>query len=461
MKKENEEKYRKLNYFRKIRRGSNYNAYQRQNLGSIPSKIDNFIFKLPDESTKNLTATLSPTILNDENICCRNDLFKQEHKSWKNFGSGNSIELKGNALKFSVNNNIKNMKKNKSDFDSSNVDRFKTLYSNADNSTTQSLINKESVRDIDKDSINEYFENSKIISLNGLKEKNNQSKSLTNTFNKEERYDNIFYKRELINKYYPGPGDYDTEEYSINNKKKQLRYDSLFKCKSSFPLLNRNNTKYRIGPGSYNTFNIKPVKGGVFSKLKKVTPFEINPENNNVGPGWLDLPGGINIRERYRKSHVFMVEPEKEENLEKKYGIERKEVIAKNDDINKYGEFNVIPRWNERDKTKDFNNDWINTKLRCKIKEEKLKGNIVDLNGDLDIKNKNIRQDVYYWAKNVIDELNCGKEKAKKKKGVYTFSKIPKLVREDNHYPGPGYYEPEKIYKLRKGFNINSGKNWI
>ena len=63
MKKENEEKYRKLNYFRKIRRGSNYNAYQRQNLGSIPSKIDNFIFKLPDESTKNLTATLSPTIL--------------------------------------------------------------------------------------------------------------------------------------------------------------------------------------------------------------------------------------------------------------------------------------------------------------------------------------------------------------------------------------------------------------
>ena len=463
MKKENEIKFKKLNYFRKVRRGSNYNAYHRQNLGSIPSKMDNFIFKLPEESSTNLTSTLLPIIFQDDNICCRNDLFKQEHKSRNNFGSGNSIELKGNSLQFSVNNNIKTIKKNKSDFDSTNVERFKTFYSYADNSTNQSIFNKDSHKDIDKDSINDFFENSKNLSLYIFKDKINQSKSLINTFNKEERYDNIYYQRDLNNKYYPGPGDYDTEDY-LNYKKNQLRYESLFKSKSSFSLINRNNAKYKVGPGSYNIFKIQPVKGGTFSKLKKFNSFEKKSENNNVGPGYFDLPGGIKIHERFRKNHVFMVEPEKEENLEKKYGINRIEIVKKDDDINKFGEYNVIPRWNERDKTKNFNNDWINKKLLTKIKEETLKGNIVDLEGNLDINNKNKKQDIYYWAKNVMEDLKCGKEKAMKKKGAYTFSRIPKLIREDNNYPGPGYYQPEKVIKViktKKEFNINSGKHWI
>ena len=36
------------------------------------------------------------------------------------------------------------------------------------------------------------------------------------------------------------------------------------------------------------------------------------------------------------------------------------------------------------------------------------------------------------------------------KKCAYTFSKIPKLVRENKHVPGPGYYEPDKILKAIK-----------
>ena len=51
-------KFKKLNNFWKIRRGSNYNAFHRKNLGSIPSKIDNFIFKLPDELKERLLSTL-------------------------------------------------------------------------------------------------------------------------------------------------------------------------------------------------------------------------------------------------------------------------------------------------------------------------------------------------------------------------------------------------------------------
>ena len=68
-KENNDIKFKKLNNFWKIRRGSNYNAFHRKNLGSIPSKFDNFIFKLPDESKTNLTSTLKPMMLKHENLC--------------------------------------------------------------------------------------------------------------------------------------------------------------------------------------------------------------------------------------------------------------------------------------------------------------------------------------------------------------------------------------------------------
>ena len=463
-------KFKKLNNFWKLRRGSNYNAFHRKNLGSIPSKIDNFIFKLPEESKTNLTTTLQPVMLQDENLCFRKDIFMREHKSWKNFGSGNSIELKGNSLKFSINNSLKNLKKNKSEYDLSNLESFKTLYSYTNNSTAQSVINKD-IKEKDKKE-NKGDE----IKLNKSKEEEsiykdfkNKSKSLINKFNREERYDNVYYKNEILNKYYPGPGEYDADEYILNSQKKPLRYNSLFKYKSTFPLIELKSTMYNIGPGSYNAYKKKEPQFGSFSKLKKSenSIFGNNKdENSNIGPGWLDLPGGIKVRDKNKMSHYFLKVPEKEEKLEKKYGIERNEIIQRNKDYNKFGEYNVIPRWSSKEKTKDFNNDWINKNLEIKINEEKLKGNIVDINDNInsDENEEKIKQDVYYWAKMVNDQLKQGKEDAKKKKGAFTFSKIPKLIRENNHVPGPGYYPPDKILngiKLKKEFNSNIDLNWI
>ena len=470
-------KFKKLNNFWKIRRGSNYNAFHRKNLGSIPSKIDNFIFKLPDESKTNLTTTLQPMMFQDENLCFRKDIFMREHKSWKNFGSGNSIELKGNSLKFSVNNTLKNLKKNKSEYDLSNLESFKTLYSYTNNSTAQSVINKDN-KDKDKDKENKNDEDKldklkedKNISTNVYKDYNNKSKSLGNKFNREDRYDNIYYKNEILNKYYPGPGDYEVDEYIHNNQKKPLRYNSLFKYKSTFPLIELKSTMYNIGPGSYNSYRKKELQFGSFSKLKKEDNINSifgnnKDENTNIGPGWLDLPGGIKVHEQHKMNHYFLVVPEKEENLEKKYGIERNEIIQRNKDYNKFGEYNAIPRWSSKEKTKDFNNDWINKNLEIKINEEKLKGNIVDINENINTEEneEKTKQDVYYWAKMVNDQLKEGKENAKKRKGAYTFSKIPKLIRENNHVPGPGYYPPEKILngiKLKKEFNSNIDLNWI
>ena len=170
---------KKMNDFSKIRKGSVHNAYVRKNLGSIPSKFDNFIFKLPEESKSNLSSVIKPMMVHDENLRFRQDIFKRDHKSWSNFGSGNSIELKGNTIKFMVNNSLKEGKRNTSEYDASNIESFKTLYSNSNNSTNHTFYNNNNYsKDMNKDNIsssdkNELSDRTKnISSLLNLESKN-------------------------------------------------------------------------------------------------------------------------------------------------------------------------------------------------------------------------------------------------------------------------------------------------
>ena len=472
---------KKMNDFTKIRRGSNFNAYSRKNLGSIPSKFDNFIFKLPEESKSNLSSIIHPMMVQDENLCFRKDIFKREHKSWNNFGSGNSIEVKGNAVKFMVNNTLRDRKKNTSEFDSTNIDNFKTIYSNSNNSTTHTIYNNNFSKEInkEKDNItssdkNDLSEKSKnISSLLNLESKNkNKSKSLTNIFSKEDRYDNIHYQSQLLSKYYPGPGEYDQNDFiDYFNQKFHFRYKSLFKLKSSFPLIELRETTYKVGPGSYlrNTFKQSGILG-TFTKAKKILGDTNKLKDDNYKDrDYPDLPGSINIHDKDKKSYFFIPKKNKEEKLEKKYGIgdKDKEKAKFKNDINQFGEYEIKPRWGSKEKTKDFNNDWINQSLEKKILEEKQKGNIIDIHGNMNeanVNQKKERQDVIYWAIKALEEINKGKDEVKKKKDAFTFSTIPKLVKKENHVPGPSYYEPDKILKAikqKKEFNFNMEMNWI
>ena len=472
---------KKMNDFTKIRRGSNFNAYSRKNLGSIPSKFDNFIFKLPEESKSNLSSIIHPMMVQDENLCFRKDIFKREHKSWNNFGSGNSIEVKGNAVKFMVNNTLRDRKKNTSEFDSTNIDNFKTIYSNSNNSTTHTIYNNNFSKEInkEKDNItssdkNDLSEKSKnISSLLNLESKNkNKSKSLTNIFSKEDRYDNIHYQSQLLSKYYPGPGEYDQNDFiDYFNQKFHFRYKSLFKLKSSFPLIELRETTYKVGPGSYlrNTFKQSGILG-TFTKAKKILGDTNKLKDDNYKDrDYPDLPGSINIHDKDKKSYFFIPKKNKEEKLEKKYGIgdKDKEKAKFKNDINQFGEYEIKPRWGSKEKTKDFNNDWINQSLEKKILEEKQKGNIIDIHGNMNeanVNQKKERQDVIYWAIKALEEINKGKEEVKRKKDAFTFSTIPKLVKKENHVPGPSYYEPDKILKAikqKKEFNFNMEMNWI
>ena len=478
---------KKMNDFSKIRKGSVHNAYVRKNLGSIPSKFDNFIFKLPEESKTNLSEVIKPMMVHDENLRFRKDIFKRDHKSWSNFGSGNSIELKGNTIKFMVNNSLKDGKRNTSEFDSNNIESFKTLYSNSNNSTNHTFynnnnnnyskeINKDNISSSDKNDLSDRSKN--ISSLLNLESKNinkyqNQSKSLTNIFSKEERYDNYHYKRQLLSKYYPGPGEYEQDEFIDNiYQKYHFRYNSLFKLKSSFPLIKRRETTYKVGPGSYlrNTFRQNAILG-TFPKAQKykedTKSKQESKDDNYIDIEYPELPGAINIKDKDKVSYFFIKKKKKEENLEKKCGIGDKNEIQKKNDSNII-ETKIKPRWGSKEKTKDFNNDWINRSLEKKILEEKKKGNIVDKDeilkeNDLAKENKE-KQDVIYWAKMAIESMKKGREEVKKKKDAFTFSKIPKNKKEEKHVPGPSYYEPDKILraiKQKKEFNFNMEMNWI
>ena len=418
----------------KIRKGSNFNAYSRKNLGSIPSKFDNFIFKLPEESKSNLSSIIQPMMVHDENLCFRKDIFKDDHKSWNNFGSGNSIELKGSTVKFMINNTLRDRKRSTSEFDSNNIDSFKTIYSNSNSSTNHTIynnnLNKEINKNKDKDNItssdkNDLSEKTKSKNASSILnlESKNKSKSLPNIFSKEERYDNIFYQNQLFSKYYPGPGEYEKNEIiDYFNQKFHFRYNSLFKLKSSFPLIDLRNTTYKVGPGSYlrNTFKQSGILG-TFPKAKKILgETQKMKDDNYKDRDFIDLPSSINIHDKDKVSYFFVPIKNKEEKLEKKYGIGDKEKYKTRSDLNQFGEFEIKPRWGSKEKTKDFNNDWINQSLEKKILEEKKKGNIIDEHGNLNEANltqgEKVNQDTIFWARMALEGMKKGREEAKKER---------------------------------------------
>ena len=85
------------NFVSRIRKEPIYSSFKRKNLGSIPSKFDNFIFNLKKsksdkyfKSNKNLT---------EENYLFPNNIFQKELDSINTIVKGNNIEYKGKYIK--------------------------------------------------------------------------------------------------------------------------------------------------------------------------------------------------------------------------------------------------------------------------------------------------------------------------------------------------------------------------
>ena len=433
-------------FLSKIKKESMFNAFERKSLGSIPSKFDNFLFNLNKEKNYNTKYFKLKKKFKEENNLFINDIFFKDHSSWKNYGTGNNIEFKGKVLKFSVNNDLKNLGK-KSEFDSKNIESFKSFYSYSNPINTNKSTFLTNNIDINNRSLNDSHFIRRI----------NKNKSVPKMkFSKEDRYFNIYYKNEIIEKYLPGPADYSPEK---DLDKHNYRYYSLFKAKSSFPLIEIKSTMADVGPGSYDLLKDKNIPGGTFSKLKKYAnfnnPFIINDKDIKTNFSAHNLPGSINIKDIFRKNYFFMINSPRKEKLEKKLGLIRNDNdIIKDKEINK----NINEKKNKNVnwvKGKSINIDWINSKLEKKIKEKIKEGNI--LNENIDEHDNE--------CENIINQINNNDKQIIKKRGkMFSFNKIPRFFEPSSkHVPGPSYYDPEKILqgiKLIRNFNAKED-NWI
>ena len=435
------------NFFSKIRKSSMHNPDKRNSLGSIPSKFDNYIFNLKNES-KNKDIKINNKF-KAENTFFIDDIFTKEHLSWGNYGTGNNIKIRGNILKFSVNNDLKDLGK-KSEYDKKNIDSFKSFYSyskNTNKSTNLTNIN------ISKLNIN-FNNNSQI-----LKKTKSEPKM---KFSKEDRYLNIYYKNKILNKYYPGPGDYNPKN-NIESKN-NFRYHSLFKERTSFPIFDIKAPTADIGPGSYDISRDVNIPGGNFSKLKKYdsfnSPFNISDKEIKACPGSNNLPGSINIKNIFKNNFFFMINSPRKEKLEKKLGIERSEndiEINKSKNENKKENIKENKYW---DKGRSISTDWIFSKLEKKIKEKIREGGLLSekLNEQKNKLEFKINENQYYLKNENENEIEKNKGK------VFSFSKIPRFQDTSNkHVPGPSYYDPDKILfaiKQKKYFNAKED-GWI
>ncbi len=420
------------NLLSKIRKKPLYNAFDKQNLGCIPSKFDNYIFDLKNKSKFNKHLKLRKKFIAENNLYI-NDIFKDDHLSWKNYGTGNNIELKGNILKFSINNNLNNLDR-KSEIDySKNKDSFGSFFSFTNNLDQSSIKKSKDNNEQNKKETNKKY---------GV----NESKSFQmKTFSKEDRFLNIFYKNKILAKYSPGPGEYNPKKENINDNK--YRYFSLFKEKSVNPLSENRQKDEHIGPGTYNIIKDINVPGGSFSKSKKFDLFENNRDIMKV-PGSNDLPGSINIKDIHKKNFYFMIHSPKYEKLEIKLGIDinNNYKINKNIYQNKKGSF---------EKGKIINTDWIKGELEKKIKEKLNRGNLYE--------NLSLFKNVKIKGNEINSNYNHYNEACTRGK-TFTFNNIPKFLSfKTKHIPGPCYYDPNKIMngiKLKKNFNSKED-GWI
>lgn len=385
----NSNKHKKID-FSKIIRGPTFSAYKRKNLGCIPSKFDNFIFHFTNNISKS-TKSSKPKITFSNSIL----------KNLTTKNSENLIEVTGkNTIKFIINNNL--------------------------------LFNQK----------NDDLKNNLIFNTNNCQK-----------FLKEDRKNNIYYKQYYLQRYYPGPGDYDTKNDNINI----YRYNSLFKNKSSFALIEENeflkSDKKDLGPGCYNIGQkLSFPPGGEFSKLKKYDNFNNPfPEKKRDENYKFYIPSNIKIKNINKNNYFFInKKSHKKENIEEKIGL-----IRSNSDI-------LIPKKIENKlkiksgfrKIMDFDYDWIDKNLNLKINEEIIKNDCGEYSNK---NNSNILKDY-------IDVVNEEKN-VKSGKNLFSFPKEPKFFSPKNmHVPGPSYYEPERILdgiKLKKEFNQKIGYDWV
>lgn len=232
-----------------------------------------------------------------------------------------------------------------------------------------------------------------------------------------------------IQKYYPGPGDYNPKLLE-----KSLRYNSLFESSLCQP----ESWGVSPGPGTYNVSS--DLNANVYiSPFSRFQKKRVEEYKKIVGPGSYNVSIDLVNKERDKISPMFMNEIPKKNDSEAimKY-LDSHENILSNKRKQKQEKASV--------KVKNFND----------LKEEILQMNLKYSNEESSQK-KNTESERMpiqdYESKEIIN--------LKRLKGPYInpISKSDIPVKKHDPVPGPCYYD--QPVPRRKIFNANMNNNWL
>ena len=248
-------------------------------------------------------------------------------------------------------------------------------------------------------------------------------------------------------KYYPGPGqyqsDYLTTENNLNDNN-NFRYNNIFSFgRENIPIKKKGNEEnYIIGPGRYNLdYNTKTEKNVYISQDERFKKYKQDEYKKIIGPGTYDI--NLNIGEKYKNNNISSF-----------FQTEISEPKIKKEDISPGpGSYNLRTNFiKKRNKINLFNKYKSISEYKNEIKKSIL--NNTNLSIDYENNNKN---EEYVYVNNDDDDNQ------KHLKGFSMERKIPRFFypsHKKDINPGPCYYDPKKQSR-RYEFNSNDDNKWI
>ena len=247
-------------------------------------------------------------------------------------------------------------------------------------------------------------------------------------------------------KYYPGPGQYNTNNISsfINNNEVNYRYNGLFNYGRNEIPINVNENNSNIGPGKYNNDLLKSERKIYISPFNRFQKTKHDYYQKVLGPGTYDI--NLNISDKYKndnKSKIFQTEIN---NTRDRKIIKEKEILPGP------GSYEISKSF-----IKKNNNRNNNIKIYKYISDIKssIKDSIkYDENEYDEIEYNRLKKELYE-----MDEKN----RIQKLKGFTMEKNIPRFIFPGNnkeHVPGPCYYNP-KLQSKRYEFNSNDDNKWM
>ena len=265
--------------------------------------------------------------------------------------------------------------------------------------------------------------------------------------NKKEISPRFNYSQIDDQKYYPGPGqyqsDYLTTENNLNDNN-NFRYNNIFSFgRENIPIKKKGNEdNYIIGPGRYNLdYNKKTEKNVYISQDERFKKYKQDEYKKIIGPGTYDI--NLNIGEKYKNNNISSF-----------FQTEISEPKIKKEDISPGpGSYNLRTNFiKKRNKINLFNKYKSISEYKNEIKKSIL--NNTNLSIDYENNNKN---EEYVYVNNDDDDNQ------KHLKGFSMERKIPRFFypgHKKDINPGPCYYDPKKQSR-RYEFNSNEDNKWI